>query len=356
MKFEFSFEHALLVTCLMMGCEASPSPQTPLPQTPTRASSDAQVIRLTDSSAAIEIDDIRFCRFPDAGESVVVSTGRGENVRLVNPITGRVMPVSGAEDLDLTSADGDFDGLFAVDRTSKKLLLADPATTKIVGSAPLAAEPAYVRYFVPFRQVWVTEPKGYQIEVFNMPKVGDMTAAFVEGGAPVRETVIAVKGGPGAFVFDIDRMRAYTNLRAGGTASIDTTSYAIVGTWPNGCTESRGIDLDMAGGFLFVACAEGKVVVLDVKTGSQVGSLAIEGGASALAFAKELRHLYVPSSTRETMTVVGVSAKGEPSILGTAPSAASAPCVAADAGGNAYVCAPKRNAILKVKDPHPATR
>lgn len=363
MVLNLSSRHGFVLAGLILGCEASTPPPSATAARAATASSHAEVVTLPGARPGIGFDDLRFCSFPGSFDAVVVPAGRTGNVDFIDPISAQVMSLGGfsteptyrgANDFGVTSADGDFDGLFAVDRTSKKLFLADPVAKKIVGSAPLAGEPAYVRYFIPFRQVWVTEPKLEQVELFNMPTVGDMTAAFVNGGAPVRDAVIAVKGEPRAFIFDIDRTRAYTNLRSGATVSIDVTSQEIVATWPNGCAESRGIDLDMKRGLLFVGCAEGKAVVLDAKTGSQVGSITT-GGGGAIAFAEGLRHLYFPSSAGGTMAVLGVSEKGDLSLLGTVPTAVGAHCVAADAHGNAYVCDPDHGSILRIRDPYPAT-
>ena len=57
---------------------------------------------------------------------------------------------------------------------------------------------------------------------------------------------------PESLVIDPSRKRAYAHLWKGATVAIDIPSRAIVATWPNGCSGSRGIDIDEKRGFVFV--------------------------------------------------------------------------------------------------------
>lgn len=324
----------------------------------------AQVITLPGAPPGIGFDDLRLVHLPDQPAWIVVPGGRTGNVALIEPASGQVTTIGGfsadavyggSHDFGVTSVDGEFDGLFAVDRTSKKVHLIDPLKKKIVGSAALSASPDYVRYFLPFRALWVTEPDAEQIEVFDMPTVGGAEAAYVAGGAPVKSATIQVKGGPESLVFDLRRSRAFTNTWAGSTVVLDPGENKVLATWPNGCEKSRG--LAAGEGILFVACAEGKVSALDMDSGKQLGILDTKGpDVDILAYAPALRHLYVPSAKTGALAIVGVSAKGELSLLGSVKAADGSHCVAADESGNAYVCDPAHGAILKIKDPYPATR
>jgi hypothetical protein len=55
------------------------------------------------------------------------------------------------------------------------------------------------------------------------------------------------------------------------------------------------------------------------------------------------------------MAVLGVSAKGELSLLGSFPTATGAHCVAADGAGNVFICDPKRGRLLLFRDEYPAS-
>lgn len=345
--------------------EAGPDPEV---STPPGASSQAvlppavQVVSLPDATPGIGFDDLRYVAFPSF-EAVLVPAGRSGNVNFIDPFSGQVRAMGGfsadaqptrGHGVGATSADGGFDGLLVVDRTTRKLYLADPEKGKVVGSAELGGAPDYVRYFVPFRQACVTEPDAEQIEVFDMPKVGSLDAAFVAGGSPVRSAVIPVKGGPESLVFDIGPGRAYANLWQGATVVIDVADNKLIATWKNGCEGSRG--LVQEGNLVMIGCAEGKISVLDTASGALLGTLdGLGGDVDLIAFAPALRHLYVPSGKAATMAVVGVSPSGQLSLLGALPAAEGAHCVVADNAGYAYVCDPARGAILKIRDPYPAT-
>lgn len=357
---------ALLATGLLMGCDGGAAQTTPrsADDTGPKDTAAAQVISLPGTPPGIGFDDLRFLSFQDSFDAIVVPAGRTGNVDFIDPASGKITALGGfsadaayggGHDFGVTSVDGDFDGLFAVDRTSKKLHLVDPMAKKIVGSAALAASPDYVRYFLPFRQAWVTEPDAEQIEVFDMPTIGSPEAAYVAGGAPAKSAVIEVKGGPESLVFDIQRTRALSNLWTGSTVVIDVSANKVIATWPNGCAKSRG--LVQHEGVVLVGCAEGKVSALDAESGKQLGSLETKGGGvDIVAFAPKLRHLYVPSAETGQMAVVGVTKTGALSLLGSLPAAAGGHCAATDDNGYAYVCDPARGAILKIRDPYPATQ
>jgi hypothetical protein len=55
------------------------------------------------------------------------------------------------------------------------------------------------------------------------------------------------------------------------------------------------------------------------------------------------------------MAILGVSAAGKLSLLGTVRTAASAHCVAADDRRQAWVCDPERGRLLVVADRYPAS-
>ncbi len=56
------------------------------------------------------------------------------------------------------------------------------------------------------------------------------------------------------------------------------------------------------------------------------------------------------------MAVLGVAASGALTLLGTLPTAAGAPCVAADASGDVFVCDPRKGRLLVFHDRFPASR
>lgn len=108
--------------------------------------------------------------------------------------------------------------------------------------------------------------------------------------------------------------------------------------------------MDDASGFLFVGCDEGKLTVLDLNTGAQLGSASSGSGVDIIAYSSHLRHAYLPGESSATMAIIGISSKGAATVLGTIKTAEGAHCVAADDRGNAYVCDPKGGRLLIVND------
>ena len=115
--------------------------------------------------------------------------------------------------------------------------------------------------------------------------------------------------------------------------------------------------MDAEHGLVFVGCREGKAVALDVEhDGKVLGSAPAGKGVDVIAFSGKLSHLYVPGAEAADLTVVGVSAHGELSVLGAVPTAPDGHCVTADDQGNAYVCDPGKGRLLVFRDPYPASQ
>jgi hypothetical protein len=130
----------------------------------------------------------------------------------------------------------------------------------------------------------------------------------------------------------------------------------VYARWKNGCTGARGIALDAARRLLFVGCEEGRAIALDIAhDGKRVGELATGKGVDIVAYSARLHHLYVPGGDDKTLAIVAVGKDGALSLLGSVATAEDASCVAADDASHAYVCDPKRGALLVVTDPFPAS-
>ena len=202
----------------------------------------ASVIQLPGGEEGIGLDDLRYSR--KLGR-VLVPAGRTGNLDLVDPMTGAITTIggfgstneySGGHGDGTTSVDEGAGLLFAIDRTTKRVVVVDPATNTVTAGAPLAADPDYVRYVAATEELWVTEPDAEQIEIFRLAK--DKRAN------PEHTAAIAVKGGPESLVIDEKRGRAFAHLWSGTSVAIDLRQRAIVAHWPNGCSGSRGIALD----------------------------------------------------------------------------------------------------------------
>ena len=305
-------------------------------------------IALPGGEGGIGFDDLGFSR---THAKVLVPGGRTGMLYFVDPATSKVTSISGfstvkefsgGHDDGITSVAEGAGLLFVTDRTREDLSLIDPATKSVVSRTPLGASPDYVRWVEPTHELWVTEPDSERFEVYRL-----------EDGKPprvARVATVAVNEGPESLILDVKRRRAYTHIAA-GTAAIDLRSHAIVAIWKNDCEEASGVALDSQRGFLFVACREGGVNVLDVATGKVVGSARLGAGIDIISYNPDLGHLYVPSSETKTLAILGVSTGGALSLLGTFPGTADSHCVAA--AGKVYFCDPVHGRLLAVTDPYP---
>jgi hypothetical protein len=315
------------------------------------ASASSSFVALPGAASGAGFDDLTFA--PSIRRVLAPAGGTG-NLDLVDPDTHAVTVVRGFTATDkayrgghgegTTSADEGRGLLFAIDRTARVLDVVDPKTNAITASTKLAASPDYVRWVSPTSEIWVTEPDAEQIEVFAFPPASR---------APSRTATIAVKGGPESLVVDASRKMAFTHLWKGSSVAIDVAARAVRATWPNGCDGSRGIALDTAHALLFVGCAEGKAVALDIDHGGKrVGDASVGAGVDVIAYSAKLHHVYVPGAKSATMAIVDVAPNGGLTIVATVPTAAGAHCVAADDVGQAWVCDPTAGRLLVVKDSH----
>ena len=105
-----------------------------------------------------------------------------------------------------------------------------------------------------------------------------------------------------------------------------------------------------------VGCKEGKLSVLDLKTGRHLGDASSGSGVDIIAYNPALGHAYLPGGASASMATIGISASGGAQVLGTVATAKHAHCVAAADHGAVYVCDPAAGRILMFKDSFPASK
>jgi DNA-binding beta-propeller fold protein YncE len=305
-------------------------------------------VDLPDGSAGIGFDDLRYSA--RLGK-VLVPAGRSGALDLIDPASHEVTSISGFTQMDdyggghddsVTSVDDTGRWLLATDRTAGRLEVVDPDQGAIVTGAALGGHPDYVRWVAETQEAWVTEPGLEQIEIFSL----------AADGTPTRTGTVDVPGGPESLVVDPVRHRAYTHLWDGATVAIDLAAREVVATWDNGCGGSRGIALDPDLGFLFVACQEGKLVLLDVEQdGANLAEVWPVDGSDVIDYSPTLHHVYTAGQISATVAVVGVSTDGDLAVLGEQDAALGSHCVVGDGEGGIYVCDPDAGRILVRDDP-----
>ena len=296
----------------------------------------------------IGFDDIGY--FP-ALDRVSIPAGQTGVLNLIDPRSGvitahyRVSPAQslhGHREGTTSAAYGD-GYLFASDHGRDTIEVLNARTGKPVARVPLASGPDYVRFLASRQELWVTEPRGQQIQVFQVHR----------GAKPTFRPVatIAVPGGPESLVFDTARGRAYTNLWKAKTVALDLVHPGVIATWRDGCAGPRGLALDEARATLFVGCTEGAVTALDLKANGRVVAKATAGaGIDIIQYAPLLQHLYVPGARAATLTVFRVGDPGTIQPIALYRTAQGAHCVTDDGHGRVFVCDPHAGRILEYRD------
>jgi hypothetical protein len=247
--------------------------------------------------------------------------------------------------------------IYAIDNETKTVRVVDPTTKMVTSMAALAAAPDYIRWVEATREVWVTMPQNPGVSVPH-PQIEVLKVA--DTGAPTHALNISFPApGPEGLTIDDTRHRAYTNNGQGGdTYAVDVTTHAVVETWKNGCAGlTVDLELDETRGFLMVACSAGQLTVLDAAhAGKQLGQITMAGkGVDVCGYNPTLHHMYLAGQDSMDLSIIGISATGKPTLLGTVPTAKGAQMVASDEFGNAWVGDPGAGRLLKVRDTYPMT-
>lgn len=295
-------------------------------------------------------DDIGFI---PALDRIDVPGGDSGKLFLIDPHTDAITEAltvtpaqapKGFHDAGTTSAVYAHGYLIASDHANRTLAVINASSGKVVAHVKLASGSDYVRYAAPVHQLWITEPRAAQIQVFDATFSGT-TPTFRNHG------IIAVPGGPESLVIDAQTGRAYTNLWKSDTLAIDLHTRKIVARWPNTCKGSRGLALAPKRSLVFVGCSEGKAVALDLAHGGKVVASAPTGaGVDIIAWNPALRHLYVPGARSATLTVLALGGDDKLAPVFTIATANGAHCVATDGRHKAYVCDPRHGRMLVVTD------
>jgi len=328
----------------------------PLSAQSSNSSLQSTAVLIPGGESGIGFDDLVFS--PEL-HKVLVPAGHTGKLYLIDPSSLTMVGIGGfsssvvfqkGHEVGISSADEGDGYIFVADHGTHQLDAIDVKKGHIMAAAPLA-DGDIIRYVSANHEVWVTQPDEKdkkQIEVFSF-KPGDKPTL-------AHALYITVPDGPESLTIDHKHQRAYTNLGK-NAAAIDLMTHSIVAQWPNGCEKSRGTAVDEGKNFLIEACGEGMAVELDLnQNGKQVSSMKTGPGADLVYVNAGLSHFYITGSKDATLTVLGVSANGELSLLGVSPAAMRAHCVVGDDQNNIWVCDPKHGQLLRYKDNYPAVQ
>ena len=205
---------------------------------------------------------------------------------------------------------------FVSDQAGKRIAVVDGTTLKETGSIPMDG-PLDAILFVPgTRRLYAANDDGTHVWVV------DADAQKVVGS-------VTIPGPPEYMVYDESAGRIYLNIKTTDeVVVIDPKTSAVVAHWPTAPARSpHGLAFDPASGRLFSAGGNGKLAVIDVKTGKVVTSVDITDKVDQIAFDPSTRRIYCAGPDR--LSVVQETADGV-AVLGSVKTSATAKNVAVD--------------------------
>ena len=279
-----------------------------------------------------------YLAYDPATNRLWVPAGNTGSVDVVDVATGKVSVIGGFATapprrpgrprMGPSSATVAGDVVWIGNRADDRLSAFDGKTLAPRASLRLPATPDGLQYVARTRELWVTTPGARAITIVG-----------VGGKAPGPTQVLALDGQPEGYAVDDARGVFYTNLEdKDETLAIDAVTRKIVGRWPATCGAEgpRGLALDGARRWLFVACTNG-ARGLDLATGKATGRLDTAGGVDNLAYDPARRALFVAAAKDGTLVIARVGDDGALHAAPPLPTAPGARNPILDARGLAYV-------------------
>ncbi len=239
------------------------------------------------------------------------------------------------------------DGVVYVGNRGDSTVCAVDATSLQKGACvTLDSMPDGIAWVASAKEVWVTTPRDKSITVLDASAPGALTV----------KQKLSFEGEPEGYTVDDARGLFYTNLEdKDRTLQIDIQRKQVTKTWLPSCGEDgpKGLALDHAANFLFVACAD-KVKVLDAgHEGQELSWLATGDGVDNIDYVEGLHQLFAGAARAAKLTIASVDARGKLSAAAVVPTSAGARNPVATDDGTAYLTDSPQGKILVVS---PAAR
>jgi DNA-binding beta-propeller fold protein YncE len=198
----------------------------------------------------------------------------------------------------------------------QRVAVVDAATLKEVNSIKTTGPTDAIIYEPKNHLVYVTHDDGTEVWVID-PKAAKIVAT------------VAIPGAPEVMAYDESTDRIYLNIKTKDiVAVIDPKSNKVVAQWPTApATKPHGLALDADNHRIFSAGDNGKLVVIDTKTGAVTDAVDIVPKVDQIAFGASSGLVYCAGTDR--MSVVRATG-GKVQLLGDMTTAATARNVAVD--------------------------
>src|SRR6202790_3704181 len=159
-----------------------------------------------------------------------------------------------------TAVDNDSKFYYVSVQEPQRVAVLDAETMKEVKSIKTAGPTDAIIYEPKNHMVYVTHDEGADVWVID-PAASKVVAT------------ITIPGVPEYMVYDAAADRIYLNIKnKDSVAVIDPSSYKVVASWPTApAAQPHGLALDAANHRIFAAGGNGKLVVIDTKTGAATG-------------------------------------------------------------------------------------
>ena len=296
-----------------------------------------------------------YYAYDPAAQRLWVPAGNTGNVDVVDTRTGAVTPVSGfptappktpgrpnSGPSSATIGDG---VVWVGNRADQKLCAIDSKTLEKRDCVQLPSSPDGLSWVGATHELWATTPRDKSLTIVG-----------VGGKALAVSGTIKLDGAPEGYALDEARGFYFTNYEDKDlTLEIDLKSRKIVATWEPACGGDgpRGLSIDTAHRWLFVACSDG-VVALDYAHGGRIlGRLKTGGGVDAIDYDGRKRLLYLASGKDAKLTVAHVTDAGVPAVTESVDTVKGGRSVVIDGQGNAYIADSAGGRLIVVK-PGPA--
>jgi DNA-binding beta-propeller fold protein YncE len=239
------------------------------------------------------------------------------------------------------------DGVVYVGNRGDFTVCAVDATSLHKGACvKLESMPDGTAYVASAKEVWITTPRDKAIYVLDAATPGALTI----------KTKMTFDGEPEGYVVDDARGVFYTNLEdKDRTLTIDIKRHEVTRTWMPGCGEDgpKGLALDRARQWLFVACAD-KVKVLDAAhDGKELSALATGDGVDNIDYVEARHELFAGAGRAARLVVAAVDAQGKLTAAAIVATSKGARNAVATEDGTAYLTDALQGKILVVT---PASR
>ena len=201
-------------------------------------------------------------------------------------LVGEISKTNGIHGIAFSSKYG-----FTTNGRDNTVTMFDLSTLKVMGVIPTGKNPDALVY----------DPKTDRVFVFTP---GSNDATVIDAGAGKAIGTIALGGKPEFAVSD-EKGKVFVNLEdKSEIVEIDAKKMTALAHWPLAPSEGpTGLAIDRKTERLFAAC-EGKMVVVDAKTGKVVTTVPTGTGTDGMEFDPDLKYVFAPNGGEGTLTVI----------------------------------------------------